>query len=40
MLERWESTETLKAFRGDGPEEASAARILELDVHDYEVARA
>jgi quinol monooxygenase YgiN len=40
VIERWESAETLKAFRGDGPDEGSAARIIELDVHDYEVTRA
>lgn len=40
VLERWESMQTLNAFRGGGPDEASAARILDLDVHDYEVTRA
>ena len=40
VLERWESTEALDAFRGDGPDEATAARILDLDVHDYEVTGA
>jgi len=36
VLERWESAATLEAFRGAGPDDASAARILQLDVHDYE----
>lgn len=39
VIERWESPEDLKAFRGDGPDDASAARILELAVHDYAVTR-
>jgi hypothetical protein len=37
VLERWESEQTLKTFRGDGPDEGSAARILGMHVHDYEV---
>lgn len=40
VTERWESEQTLRAFRGDGPDADSAARILGLHVHDYEVTRA
>ncbi len=40
VLERWESREALEAFRGDGPDDESAARILALHVHDYVVAEA
>lgn len=37
VLERWESEATLTAFRGDGPDDDSAARILGMHMHDYEV---
>ncbi len=38
ILERWESKQALHAFRGDGPDDDSAARVLDFDVHDYAVA--
>ncbi len=38
VLERWESEEALKAFRGSGPDDESGARIVEMHVHDYEVS--
>lgn len=37
VLERWESKAALTAFRGSGPDDESAARILGMHVHDYEV---
>lgn len=37
VLERWDSAYTLEAFRGDGPDQDTAARILEIHVYDHEV---
>jgi len=39
VLERWETEEALKAFRGDGTDDDSAARIEVAEVHDYEARR-
>lgn len=38
VLERWESSEALLAFRGNGPDDGIADRIVEFHVDEYEVA--
>jgi heme-degrading monooxygenase HmoA len=40
VLERWESTESLLAFRGNGPDDGIAGRIIEFHLDEYEVALA
>ena len=35
VFERWESEEALLAFRGSGPDDDTAARILDADVRRY-----
>lgn len=37
MLERWESAEAVRAFRGGGPDDEQAAVILHASVAEYEV---
>ncbi len=37
VLERWESAEAVKAFRGSGPNDEQAAAILDASVAEYEV---
>ena len=38
VLERWETAEALMAFRGNGPDDGTAARVIEFHVDEYEVA--
>ena len=38
VFERWLAREALDAFRGDGPDEDIASRILDINVEEYEVA--
>lgn len=38
VLERWQSDRELLAFRGAGPDSATAMRILRADVKRYVVA--
>jgi quinol monooxygenase YgiN len=38
VLERWESPEALVAFRGNGPDDGIADRVVEFHVDEYEVA--
>ncbi len=40
VLERWESAETLLAFRGNGPDDGIADRVVEFHLDEYEVALA
>src|SRR5919106_560775 len=37
VFERWRSRESLDAFRGDGPDDEIAGRILRVSVTEYEV---
>lgn len=37
VLERWESAEAVKAFRGSGPDDEQTAAILDASVAEYEV---
>jgi quinol monooxygenase YgiN len=37
VFERWRSRESLNAFRGDGPADDIASRILDVCVEEYEV---
>ena len=37
VFERWDSTEALMAFRGDGPDDDSAARVRAFHVDQHEV---
>jgi quinol monooxygenase YgiN len=37
VFERWRTRESLAAFRGQGPEDDIASRILDVNVADYEV---
>jgi quinol monooxygenase YgiN len=37
VFERWQTRESLDAFRGDGPEDDLARRIVEVKVDEYEV---
>lgn len=38
VYERWDSPEQLMAFRGSGPDDTTAARIVGADVRRYVVA--
>jgi quinol monooxygenase YgiN len=38
VFERWESQETLEAFRGSGPGDEQGAVILTASVAEYDVA--
>lgn len=40
VYERWESAQTLKQFRGSGPDTDQAERILEAQVQQYQVVAA
>jgi quinol monooxygenase YgiN len=37
VFERWRTHEALAAFRGAGPDDDIASRILEMDIAEYEV---
>jgi quinol monooxygenase YgiN len=37
VFERWRTRESLDAFRGDGPDDDLADRILDVHVAEYEV---
>ena len=37
VCERWETSEALLAFRGDGPADGLVDRVLAFDVEEYEV---
>lgn len=37
VYERWESDSALAAFRGSGPDDATAARIIGADVRTHRV---
>ena len=37
VFERWESTEALERFRGDGPPSEQLAELREIRVREYEV---
>lgn len=37
VYERWEDAAALAAFRGSGPDDGTAARILAADVHEFSV---
>jgi quinol monooxygenase YgiN len=37
VFERWRTKEALAAFRGDGPDDDLASRILDMDIAEYEV---
>lgn len=37
VLERWESVEALLAFRGNGPDDGIADRVVEFHLDEYEV---
>jgi quinol monooxygenase YgiN len=36
-FERWQDRESLGAFRGDGPDDDIASRIVEVKICEYEV---
>ncbi|QCQ91583.1 putative quinol monooxygenase [Rhodococcus sp. SGAir0479] len=36
VVEMWTTRSALEAFRGDGPDEGLGARILALDVREFE----
>jgi quinol monooxygenase YgiN len=38
VFERWESQETLEAFRGSGPSDEQGAAMLTASVAEYDVA--
>lgn len=38
VFERWETEEQLLAFRGSGPDDGTADRILDADVRRYVVS--
>jgi quinol monooxygenase YgiN len=40
VLERWESVEAMLAFRGTGPDDGIADRIVEFHLDEYEVTLA
>jgi heme-degrading monooxygenase HmoA len=40
VLERWESVEALLAFRGNGPDDGIADRIVEFHLDEYDVTLA
>jgi heme-degrading monooxygenase HmoA len=37
IFERWRTRESLEVFRGDGPDDAIASRILDINVIEHEV---
>ena len=37
VFERWQTRESLDAFRGHGPDDDIASRILDINVVEYEV---
>jgi quinol monooxygenase YgiN len=37
VFERWRTRQSLDAFRGSGPEDDMASRILDINVAEYEV---
>jgi hypothetical protein len=37
VFERWRTRESLDAFRGDGPDDDIASRILDVNVVEYEL---
>jgi quinol monooxygenase YgiN len=37
IFERWRTREALAAFRGAGPDDEMASRIIDIDVAEYEV---
>src|ERR671918_398947 len=37
VFERWQTRESLDAFRGDGPDDEIAGRILRVSITEYEV---
>ena len=37
VFERWQTRESLDAFRGQGPDDDIASRILDITVAEYEV---
>lgn len=37
VFERWRTRESLQAFRGEGPDDDIASRILDINVAEYEV---
>ena len=37
VFERWRTRASFDAFRGDGPDDEIAGRILEIDVDEYQV---
>ena len=40
ILERWETAEALLAFRGNGPDDGIADRIVEFHLDEYDVVLA
>jgi quinol monooxygenase YgiN len=40
VFERWESTEALERFRGEGPPGDQLAQLLEIRVSEYEIRKA
>jgi hypothetical protein len=38
IFERWQTLAALEAFRGSGPSGGQAPPILDVDVHQFEVA--
>lgn len=38
VYERWEDDDSLTAFRGSGPDDTTAARILAAEVRKYRVS--
>ena len=37
VFERWRTRESLDAFRGEGPDDDIASRILDVDIVEYEL---
>jgi quinol monooxygenase YgiN len=37
VFERWQSTDALRRFRGDGPDADTRRRILAAEIAEYEV---
>lgn len=37
VFERWQTRESLEAFRGQGPDEGTRERILAFDIAEYEL---
>jgi quinol monooxygenase YgiN len=38
VFERWQTRESLEAFRGHGPDDGMRQRILAFDIAEYQVA--